>query len=294
MQVAVAAVFLTILVALFAGRIQEALQRWFAKKPRRVFAVPLLLTGFCAAVLWLQGALSLWFLLLLSAYTFVPAILVYANHNRGGRRRWLDFAAILLLWLPVEFMTGKELLPAQVWAVANTIARGTAVTSGLLLFLVFRSLPGMKYNLPRTAKDFLVPVLGFLIAAPVLILLGLKLSFLGPFRILPGASVMGFARTFFVTLAGVAIPEELLFRALIQNWLMQTFGCSDKVLLVAALIFGAAHLNNGPGALPNWRYMVLATIAGFVYGKVFQKSSTILSSAGLHALVNTARRTFFD
>jgi len=293
MQVAIAAVFLTILVALFAGRIQKGLERWFAEKPRRVFAVPLLLTGFFTAVLWTQGALSLWFLLLLSAYTFVPALLVHASHGSGWRR-WLDFAAILLLWLPVEFMTGKELLPAQAWAVANTLARGTAVTSGLLLFLVFRGLPGMKYNLPRTAKDFLVPVLGFLVAAPVLILLGLELSFLGPFRILPEASVMGFARTFLLTLAGVAIPEELLFRALIQNWLMQTFGSSNKVLVVAALIFGAAHLNNGPGALPNWRYMVLATIAGFVYGKAFQKSSTILSSAGLHALVNTARRTFFD
>jgi membrane protease YdiL (CAAX protease family) len=39
--------------------------------------------------------------------------------------------------------------------------------------------------------------------------------------------------------------------------------------------------------------MILATIAGFVFGKVFWKSSTICSSSGLHALVNSVRRTFF-
>lgn len=88
-------------------------------------------------------------------------------------------------------------------------------------------------------------------------------------------------------------PEELLFRSLIQNRLMQRFGESNRTLVPAALIFGVAHLNNGPQPLPNWRYMILATIAGLLCGKVFQKSSSILSSALLHALGNTVRRFFF-
>ena len=33
-------------------------------------------------------------------------------------------------------------------------------------------------------------------------------------------------------------------------------------------------------------YMTMATIAGVAYGKVFQKSSAVHSSSGLHILVN--------
>jgi membrane protease YdiL (CAAX protease family) len=294
LQTLVIAVFLTILVALFARSVQDRLRSWFQKRPHRIFLAPLLLIGFCCAALWSREALNPRFVALLSVYALLPSALVYRNRPGGARPAWLDFAAILLLWLPVEFTTGKELLAPQVHSLANNLARGTAVTLGLFLFLVFRGLAGMKYNLPGKRADFLHPVVGFLVVAPVLIALGRALSFLGPYRVLPGASPIGFLRIFFVTLAGVAIPEELLFRALIQNWLMQRFGSSDKVLLAAALIFGAAHLNNAPGPLPNWRYMILATMAGWVYGKVFQKSSSILSSTGLHALVNTVRHVFFS
>ena len=128
---------------------------------------------------------------------------------------------------------------------------------------------------------------------PVLVALGLRLGYMGPYlglgRFHPGA----FGLLWLKTALGVAIPEELLFRALIQNWLMQRFGDTVRTLAAAALIFGASHLDNPPGPLPNWRYMILATIAGLALGKVFSKSSSIWSSAGLHALVNCARHTFF-
>ena len=45
--------------------------------------------------------------------------------------------------------------------------------------------------------------------------------------------------------------------------------------------------------MPNWRYMILATIAGVAYGKVFQRSSTVLSSAALHAMVDWTKHFFF-
>jgi membrane protease YdiL (CAAX protease family) len=111
--------------------------------------------------------------------------------------------------------------------------------------------------------------------------IGLWLHFLAPFHA-PG-----------LILVGTALPEEILFRALIQNWLMQKFGGTDRVLFVAALIFGVSHLNNSPGPLPNWRYAILATIAGYAYGKVFQRASSVVSSATLHAMVNTVRHVCF-
>ncbi len=96
-----------------------------------------------------------------------------------------------------------------------------------------------------------------------------------------------------IIFVGTALPEEILFRSLIQNLVQQRFGENTRALLLASLIFGAAHLDNGPQALPNWRYMVLATIAGYAYGKVFQKGSAVLSSACLHALVDWTKHIFF-
>jgi membrane protease YdiL (CAAX protease family) len=96
-----------------------------------------------------------------------------------------------------------------------------------------------------------------------------------------------------IIFAGTALPEEILFRAMIQNLLMQRFGSGMRTLILAAFIFGAAHLDNGPQALPNWRYFILATIAGFAYGRVFQRSTTVLSSALFHMLVDWTKHFYF-
>ncbi len=61
----------------------------------------------------------------------------------------------------------------------------------------------------------------------------------------------------------------------------------------ASLVFGCAHLDNGPQPLPNWRYMIVATIAGLAYGRVFQKSSSVVSSALLHMMVDWTKHFFF-
>ena len=47
-------------------------------------------------------------------------------------------------------------------------------------------------------------------------------------------------------------------------------------LLVAAVIFGLAHLNNG--GFPNWRYASLATLAGLAYGSAWRKTRSIFAS----------------
>ena len=281
------ALFLLIVLSLFLHALQGTLRVFFARRPAAVFAVPAALTALFAWMLAASGGWSTAFVLLVAAYTFVPTALAYA------RKPWLDFAAILLLWLPIEFAAGRQLIPRAVWGLANIAARGTAITLALTLFLLFRNLPGMKYNLPRKWTDLLYPAIGFASLAPVLAALGQWLGYMGPFlgfgRFHPGA----FGLLWLKTVLGVALPEELLFRALIQNWLMQRFGFTVRTLALAALIFGASHLDNPPGPLPNWRYMILATIAGFVFGGVFWKSSSVWSSAGLHATVNCVRHVFF-
>jgi membrane protease YdiL (CAAX protease family) len=291
MLAAVVGLFLVIILGLLVPRLQRLLRNWFFAGAARILLVPAVLTAVFAIVLAVRGAWSWPFLALVAVYTAAPAVFVASAGPEAKRPRCADFLGILLLWLPLEFYTGKDLIPRAAWGIANITAHGTAVTLALFLFLIYRDLPGIKYDPPHSRRDLTNPLIGFAVAAPVLIVLGLALGFMGQFSAPQPFNAFAFGLLFLKTLVGVGIPEELLFRGLIQNWLMQRFGNSNVVLLGAAAIFGAAHLNNAPA--PNWPYMLLATIAGFIYGKVFQRSSTILSSASLHALVNAVRHTFF-
>ena len=84
----------------------------------------------------------------------------------------------------------------------------------------------------------------------------------------------------------IAVPEELLFRGLIQNWFERFTQGRLAGLIVASIVFGASHLNNG-SPIPNYRYFLMAGIAGVFYGLVWQRTGTIAASAVTHALVDT-------
>lgn len=92
--------------------------------------------------------------------------------------------------------------------------------------------------------------------------------------------------------AATGLPEEILFRSLIQNWLTQRFGSSNGVVGMAALIFGVSHLNNAPGTLPNWRDAIVALFSRLIFGMVFNNSATILSSALVRTGGNTVKYFF--
>jgi membrane protease YdiL (CAAX protease family) len=211
---------------------------------------------------------------------------------RKPRPTALDFLGILILWLPIEFAAGARLVPRAAQGFLHSVAYGIAILLGLILWTGFRSFAGMKYNPPRRARDFWLPLAGFAMVSPVLAVVGIAIGFLPPPH-LPVQSAGRMAAAAGLIYAATAMPEEILFRALIQNLLMQSFGSGARTLLAASFIFGCAHLDNGPQPLPNWRYMILATIAGVAYGKVFQKASTVLSSAGLHMLVDWTKHFFF-
>jgi membrane protease YdiL (CAAX protease family) len=54
---------------------------------------------------------------------------------------------------------------------------------------------------------------------------------------------------------------------------------------VAALVFGAAHLDNG--GFPNLRYALLATLAGVFYGRAFRQGGSLMPAALVHTLVDS-------
>lgn len=292
MRILIAAIFLSIIASLFSRRLQAALRRAVALRPAVLFLAPGLLSLLFCAIAARFGALSFPLAALVLTYTFVPA--VYAHIARKmPAPAWPDFLLILWLWLPLEFAAGAQWVPKPAQALLHLTAYGVSITLGVVLFVLARRLEGTKYNVPSRWSDLANVLAGFAVAAPILIGLGRTIGFLDPFHVPRHYSALSIAVQFLVILCATALPEEILFRGFIQNSLMQRFGGSTKTLLVAALIFGAAHLDNGPQALPNWRYMILATIAGAVYGKVFQSSSSILASAALHALTDTIKHVCF-
>ncbi|MGO4881116.1 MAG: type II CAAX prenyl endopeptidase Rce1 family protein [Bryobacteraceae bacterium] len=281
---------LAILSFLMAG-VRNGLRSGFAARPVLLFTVPAGLTLIFCAASWQTGAFSLRLAALVLVYAVLPVGAAFIQ-GPGGRPTWLDFIIILLLWLPLEFSAGQHLIPKPAQGFLHSVAYGIAILLGLAIFLGFRALPDMKFNLP-SARDLSYGALAFLICAPILIAGGRLIDFIPALHAPAHPSAPAIGRTFGLIFVGTALPEEILFRSLIQNWLMQRFGFTNRVLLLAAFIFGCAHLDNGPQPLPNWRYMILATIAGVAYGKAFQKSGSVFSSVTCHALVDTTKHIFF-
>jgi membrane protease YdiL (CAAX protease family) len=54
----------------------------------------------------------------------------------------------------------------------------------------------------------------------------------------------------------------------------------------ASVILVASHLNNGP-PIPNYKYFLMASIAGLFYGRAWRNTGSLMASSMTHALVDT-------
>jgi CAAX protease family protein len=292
-QTLVLALLLALIFSFFLERVQSRLRSALHNRFALIWLAPPLLSALFGVAAFLAGAFTVRLELLVFAYTAAP---VLCAHIQGAgmvaRPTALDFVCILLLWLPIEFATQVRIVEGPAQGFLHSVVYGIAILLGLTLFLCFRSFPGLKYNVPRRPSDLWLPAAGYAILAPVLMVLGILLGFI-PLPHASGLSAFKMAADVGIIFVGTALPEEILFRSMIQNLMMQRFGETTRVLLAASVIFGCAHLDNGPQSLPNWRYAILATIAGVAYGKVFQKASTVTSSALLHMLIDATKHFFF-
>jgi len=218
------------------------------------------------------------------AYAIAPAALLLSAGKRE-KGCWQDYAAVLCIWLPAELHILQTAFPYPARGLSHPLWAAYAISAGLIAFLLIRRLDGIGY---RVAWG---PGWGFAVLAnlgwfaAVAIPLGLWIGF---FRFGPTVERL---RALPLVALGILVfnawPEEFLFRGLIQNLLSTTLRSDVAGLFVAAVIFGLAHLNNGPGPFPNWRYALLATLAGLAYGSAWRKTRSIFASALVHAGVNT-------
>jgi CAAX protease family protein len=85
------------------------------------------------------------------------------------------------------------------------------------------------------------------------------------------------------------VPEETFFRGWLQNLLERRMG-RNPALFVTAALFGLSHFNKhtvGFAAHFNWRYVLLAAIAGVFYGRAWRSGRRVGASAITHATVDS-------
>lgn len=220
------------------------------------------------------------------AYIFIPALaLLYRPPNRQPLDLF-DITAILAIWFPIEFDWLPNVSAQLTASLALPIPKLIGIDLALLLFLVIRPLAGIGYTFKFSRADFVFLLQAFGAFAIVGLPLGFVLRFIS-FNVSPFQPVEWLLSLIAIYLL-IAIPEELLFRGIIQNLIEQRWGRSWVTLVVAALIFGAAHLDNASAgyAVPNFAYMLMASLAGLAYGWAWQKSGKITSAALTHTLVD--------
>jgi membrane protease YdiL (CAAX protease family) len=89
----------------------------------------------------------------------------------------------------------------------------------------------------------------------------------------------------------IGLGEEFFFRGLLQQWFGAWMRSEVAGLIAASIAFGAVHL--WFRAFPNWRFAVLAAVAGVFYGLAYRRAKSIRASMVTHALVVTTWRVFF-
>ncbi|MGB6868246.1 MAG: CPBP family intramembrane glutamic endopeptidase, partial [Acidobacteriaceae bacterium] len=195
------------------------------------------------------------------------------------RGHWLDFFVLLPLGLAVDLRWLEPAWPPHL----SVLGKLTLLDAGLYGFLAVRQLSGVGFDLRLRARDAGVGLREFLFYAPIAIPLGLILGFLhwhGDVR-QPWLLAPMWIFTFFA----VALPEEIFFRGWMQNLLELRIG-RTPALLVTACLFGLSHFNKR-AAFFNWRYVLLAAIAGIFYGRAWRQDRRIGASAITHATVDS-------
>ena len=167
------------------------------------------------------------------------------------------------------------------------------IRTGALSVLAIRKVEGTGFGFWPTRREWSIGAGCFLLFAPVGIPLGLGLGFVSfhPLDALWWRTLLVATGTFAGMLWVVALSEELFFRGLLQKWLREWWDHRWAALAVASAVFGLAHLPFG--AFPNWRFALIAAVAGLFYGLAFEKAGSIRAAMVAHALVNTAWRLLF-
>jgi membrane protease YdiL (CAAX protease family) len=220
-----------------------------------------------------------WFAL----YAALPVVMAWllsraALADPDQRGNWRDALILITLGLAVDLRWFDVAWPSGLRGLNNLLL----VDAGLYGFLAIRRLDGTGFDFHLRWSDWKTGLRELVYFAPAVLVLGLALGFLHPHFNLPavGKAALTWAGIFVF----VAVPEELFFRAWEQNLLERRVG-RRAALLIASVLFGLSHFNKRSPSF-NWRYVMLATIAGIFYGRAWRENRRVPASTITHTCVD--------
>ena len=260
-------------IALGIPEVARRLTESLARPATRIIAGPAVLWAAC--VLYAAGAgLSVGDRAVdFAVYLAIPSLILATGQAKPGQLPWRELAAAASLGLGVKY----HLLPSLPVPAPGgyDASRLVGLVAGLYFFLVARPLDGVGYRWSLTRRDAATALVVFLVYAAIALPVGFGTHFI---TWNPRAAAPGLLLQPLIIYLVTAVPEEFLFRGLIQNLLTRWLGVPVGLAL-ASVIFGLSHL-------PDPRYAVLATIAGVAYGYVYLRTGKVTASAITHALVD--------
>ena len=223
-----------------------------------------------------------------AALVFVPLGLA-ASAERQPSGAWQDYVTLAGVWVAVKFGPSHWLWPYPGGRLAYVFTVLFVVNMALATFLLARRLTGTGYSIGWGARWGLYIGGSFFAFGAIAIPLGTAIHFIqfaprwAEWKSLPFLSL--------AILCFTAWPEELLFRGLLQSMLARSTKSDLAGWWTASTLFGFSHISNM--GFPNWRYVILASIAGLFYGWTWRKTGSIFASAIVHALVDATWHFLF-
>ena len=226
------------------------------------------------------GTFSLTALMQVATFVVLPLAL-WATAGQRAPGQWQDFAAVAAVWLPFNFglLDGIWEWPeGQAAYIMNTPLAINVALVGAVTWRRFHFVK-LRWQVNRAELAFAgAMLLAFMVVAlPV----GLVTGFLEIHPRIDPLKIIGEPLGIFFF---IAVPEELLFRGLVQGLLLRRTQRPWLATVLASCLFGLSHWHE---ATPNWTYIGLASVAGLCYGLTYLRSRSLVVPALLHASVDT-------
>jgi membrane protease YdiL (CAAX protease family) len=227
------------------------------------------------------GTASLLRLAAMAGFLFVPMSLLSLG-QAATPGSWYDFLTLLLIWVTVKFGPSHWVWPYPEARLAYIFTVIVAVDLAIAGFLLLRGTKNVGYGIGWGSRWSLYVFGSLALFALIAIPLGIRIHFIAY------APRVREWKMFLPLAAGIlfftAWPEELLFRGLLQNLLSRASNNETAGWIAASVLFGFSHITNLH--FPNWRYVLLASIAGLCYGWTWRKTGSIFASAIVHGSVD--------
>jgi membrane protease YdiL (CAAX protease family) len=212
----------------------------------------------------------------------LAAFLTFSNLD--PRMAWRDAAALVII-VAAYFL--KWLQSAWPYAALALFPKLFLADVALYCFLVIRRVDA-GYSLVPSRSALAIGIREFALYFPFALLLGELTGFIHFHAIVPDwhKAIIVLPATFLL----IAIPEEMFFRGILQALLESRLG-RNSALVLASVLFGLSHFNHG--SVFNWRYVLLASVAGVFYGRAWRANRQIFASVVTHTLVDVVWSLWF-